>query len=65
MREEDRMNQNIGVLANANELVVNTILNIAGNEISNTIDGKTIRRVDLQQTVAARMQAKLARFLPG
>lgn len=64
MREEDRLNQNMAVLANLNDLITNTILNIAGNEISNAIDGKLVRRQDLQQTVAVRMQANLARHLP-
>lgn len=63
MRDEDRLNQNIAVLANANDLVTNVILNIAGNEISNKLNGKVIRRGDLQETVAARMQANLARHL--
>lgn len=52
--------QNLAVLANAVELGAQAVLNVAGNAIANTVDGKPVSASYLQEAIAARMQAALA-----
>lgn len=51
---------NLAVAVNAIELVSQVVLNVAGNDIANTIEGKLITPSALGEAVAARLQANLA-----
>lgn len=50
---------NLAVCINAVELVSGVVLNIAGNDIANTIDGKLVTPAYLSEAVAARINARL------
>jgi hypothetical protein len=65
MTEADLQASTVAVLANATELVASVIEQIAGNEISNHIDGKPVRLVDLTDAVAAKIQSNLAQHIPS
>lgn len=53
--------QNILVTANANEIATGVIQKIAGNEISNHVDGKLVRPSDMASMVTARLQTHFSR----
>lgn len=53
-------NENLAVLSNAVELGSRVILEIAGNEVSNSIDGEEITLSQLNNAMAARLKAALA-----
>jgi hypothetical protein len=48
------------VLANATDLACNVILNIAGNSISNSINGSPIMRASLVSLIQSRILQNLA-----
>lgn len=50
---------NLAVLANAAELGAQVVMQIAGNDIANTVNGQTVQPAYLQGAIAARLQAAL------
>lgn len=56
---------NLAVAINAVELCSQVIMDIAGNDIANTIDGKLIQPAYLQEAVAARIQAHITPTTSG
>lgn len=48
---------NVAVLANALELGSQAVMNVAGNAIANTIEGKPVTSTFLQEAIAARIQS--------
>lgn len=63
--EEILTNTNLVVLANAIEIVSDTIMSIAGNEIANTIDSKLVTLPLLQSVVGAKIYSKLTPIVRG
>lgn len=57
------LDANLVVTSNAIAIVANTILAIAGNEISNSIDGKTVNSATLENAVAAKIFSKLTPYM--
>lgn len=53
------------VLLNAAALSVEVIRNIAGEEVSNLIDGENIQGSILADTIAAKIQAALKQHMVG
>lgn len=53
------------VLLNAAALSVEVIRNIAGEEVSNLIDGENIQGSILADTIAAKIQAALKQHMAG
>lgn len=51
---------NLAVSTNAVELAAQVVLNIAGNDIANTINGELVGTTFLKEAVAAKMNASLA-----
>lgn len=60
---KDSVKQNTIVLANAVQVVTGVVKNLAGNDISNQIDGETVRPGDLSDAATARIQKNLSRFM--
>ncbi len=58
--ESQVLDQNLPVLANAVALVAGSINQIAGNDMSNALDGERVTPDAMEQLVAAKLQAKLA-----
>jgi len=58
-------NDNAAVLANAVELGSRVIVDIAGNEISDAIGGRTITLSQVQNALAARLKASMASSTGG
>lgn len=52
---------NLNTLANANELAMNIIMNVAGEEVSNSINGEQVRPADLRDAISAKMQNVLTK----
>lgn len=50
---------NLAVVANAVELGAQVVMDIAGNDIANTVEGKPVQPAYLQEAIAARLQAAL------
>lgn len=57
--EAARLERSTVTVANAIELTAQVIRSIAGNEISNTLNGETITLAQVSQLAAARFQKKL------
>jgi hypothetical protein len=57
--EQSALEANLPVIVNAVELVSQVVAQVAGNAISNMIDGKIVTPTVLQGTVAARLQSIL------
>jgi hypothetical protein len=55
--------QNILVTANAVEIAAGVIEKIAGNEISNHLNGELVRPSDLADAVTARLQTHFSRYM--
>lgn len=61
LSEKDQIrNQNLGPLANLTDLVAGVVIRIAGNEISNSLDGKLVSGAHMRQLVAARVNQAVA-----
>lgn len=61
LSEKDQIrNQNLGPLANLTDLVAGVVISIAGNEISNSLDGKLVTGAHMRQLVAARLNQAVA-----
>lgn len=54
--------KNLTVLANAVELAGNIVRDVAGNDISNRVDGEDVKTI-LANTITAKINAKLAPYL--
>lgn len=61
MKSGEKFSTNLATLANATELSASVIERIAGEEISNCIDGKPVRLADLTDLVAAKLQSHIAK----
>ena len=61
MKQGEKITTTMMTLANAVELSASIITNIAGEEISNHVNGKPIRLVDLTDAAAAKLQAILSK----
>lgn len=59
MKKGEMIATSMTTLANATELSACVIEKIAGEEVSNRLDGKTIRRQDLTDLIAAKLQKRL------
>lgn len=59
------LNENLAVLSNAVELGSRAILEIAGNEVSNVINGEEITLSQVQNALTARLKAALAPVTGG
>ncbi len=59
------LNENLAVLSNAVELGSRAILEIAGNEVSNAINGEEITLSQVQNALTARLKAALAPVTGG
>ncbi len=53
---------NLAVLANVVELASQIVMNVAGNDIANTLGGQPVTPAYLHEAVAARVQANLTPF---
>jgi hypothetical protein len=53
---EDRVRKSATVLANANELVAHVIRNVAGNDISNTLNGSNVTLNTLRTLAQSRFK---------
>lgn len=58
--EQRLMETNLPVLSNAVELVSDIVHSVAGNDVSNTLNGEPLTRTALSGVVAARFQGLLA-----
>lgn len=58
--QEAARNGNLAVLANALTMGSEAIMDIAGNDIANTVDGTTITTAYVQEALAARIGAALS-----
>lgn len=56
--------ENAAVLANATQLSVNVIKKVAGNEISDTVQGSQLNEF-LAEAVVAKLNASLERYKKG
>ncbi len=56
------LRSNVPLLANAIELGANAINDVAGNAISNVVDGELLNPTFLHSALAARMQSLLVNF---
>lgn len=65
MRKDEMNSRTLATLANAVELASGVIEKIAGNDISNHINGKPIRPGDLADAVAANLQRELSKHMPA
>lgn len=65
MNEVEQKAVSLATLANATEIASSVIEKIAGNEISNHVDGKPVRHADLTDTIAAKFQSHLSKYLPA
>jgi hypothetical protein len=61
MKTGEKIVTTMTTLANAVELSASVIERIAGEEISNHLDGKPVRVSDLTDAVAAKLQASLSK----
>lgn len=61
MKTGEKIVTTMTTLANAVELSASVIERIAGEEISNHLDGKPIRGCDLTDAIAAKLQASLSK----
>lgn len=59
MTQQEILDDNLIVLANANAFASEIIKKIAGNAISNTVDGSTINDAYLSTTIATKLNTKL------
>lgn len=62
---KDTFNCNLSTLANATELASKVIHSIAGEAISNTIDGKVATNNDVRRAVAAKLQGNFTTHKGG
>lgn len=53
------MEKNVKVLSHSTELASKVIEKIAGNEISNTVNGETMSGKEIQRAVAAKLQSAI------
>ena len=60
---EDNLKQNLLVLSNAVELGSAVVMQIAGNDIANTVNGKLITPDDLRDALASKIQGRLSKYL--
>lgn len=51
---------NLAVLSNAIELIASVVVETAGNEVSNRLNGEPVALQSLSDAVAAKLQASLA-----
>lgn len=58
------LRSNVPVLANALELGAGAIMNVAGNAITNTVDGQELTPAFLHSALAARVQSLLTTTNP-
>lgn len=63
--EQQVLANNLLVLSHANELAIQIIMKVAGNDAANTLQGATITRPFIADAVSARLQAKLMPFAGG
>lgn len=54
-----RQYENMATLANAVQLATNVVRNVAGNEIADGFDGERIESVELNETMAAKINGYL------
>lgn len=54
------LTQNVITLANAIELGASVVMQLAGNDIANTIEGKLVTPDELRDALAAKIQARFA-----
>lgn len=54
----------VSTLLNTAHLISEVVRNIAGEEISNSLDGQNIEGSILADTIAVKLQAELAQHLP-
>lgn len=54
-----RQHENLATLANAVQLATNVVRKVAGNEIADGFDGERIDAVELNETVAAKINGYL------
>lgn len=62
MKKGEMIATSMTTLANATELSASVIEKIAGEDISNRIDGKIIRLGDMTDLIAAKLQKRLNAF---
>lgn len=55
--QQTLLRSNVPLLANAVELGSRAIINVAGNAITNTVDGKPLTPAFLHASLAARVQS--------
>jgi hypothetical protein len=58
------LRSNVPVLANALELGAGGIMNVAGNAITNTVDGQELNPAFLHSALAARIQTLITNHNP-
>lgn len=59
MKPGEKIATTLTTLGNGTELAASVIERVAGEEVSNRINGKTIRLIDLTDLIAAKLQAAL------
>lgn len=55
--QQSLLRSNVPLLANAVELGAQAIINVAGNAITNTVDGQPLTPAFLHSSLAARVQS--------
>lgn len=58
---DQKTQQNVEVLANAVELAANIVMSVAGEAVSNTINGVRIPAATLKASLVATMQRQLSK----
>lgn len=61
--KEKALQSNMLTLTHAVELTESVIMEIAGEDISNTIDGKLVRPQDLADAVTANIQSEFSKYM--
>lgn len=54
-------NQNLAVLANLTDLAAGIVMEVSGNEISNSLNGQLVSGAHLRELVIAKVRATMAR----
>ena len=57
-RKTEMVGENLTVLANAIELGAAVVMQIAGNDIANTIEGKLVTPDELRDALAAKIRSR-------